>query len=232
MKCVWNKRRRLGIVLAAFVLTCVAGNSAWAAKNVILMIADGSGFNTWRVASLYQGKLNAQVYDLPGWQHFGCSTYPLIASETPTGNEIQDHRMIYDPLKAWDTSPIKWFGTKTFAGYKYLKTTYTESPSAATAMATGRKSYRNAINWLNGNHPLRGLTIAEIAKAHGKRTGVITSVEWSDATPAGFLFGQVLTFVERRVIYVMAQLVKKMRDLSSPSLAGAGRLFDGTTEIN
>ena len=32
---------------------------------------------------------------------------------------------------------------------------------------------------------MRGLTIAEIAKPRGKSVGVITTVQWSDATPAG-----------------------------------------------
>ena len=32
---------------------------------------------------------------------------------------------------------------------------------------------------------MRGQTIAEIAKQHGKAVGVVTTVQWSDATPAG-----------------------------------------------
>ena len=38
-------------------------------------------------------------------------------------------------------------------------------------MATGRKTYNNAINWTNEDRPMRGLTIAEIAKAQGKSVG-------------------------------------------------------------
>ena len=171
----------LAVAAAAILLTA---DTAWAAKNVILMITDGGGCNTWLATSLYQGKLGKQVYDRPGWQHFACSTYPLNMSKKPTGDQTQDRTLIYDPLKAWDTSAIQFKKTTGFAGYAYLTTTYTESAAAATAMATGRKTNNMAINWSNDNRPMRGLSIAEIAKAHGKSTGVITTVEWSDATPA------------------------------------------------
>ena len=59
---------------------------AWAAKNVILMIADGGGHNTWLAASMYQGKVGKQVYDQPGWLRFSCCTYPLNLSTKPTGD--------------------------------------------------------------------------------------------------------------------------------------------------
>ena len=179
--------RQFGIVLAvAAAAILLTGNTAWAAKNVILMIADGGGYNTWLAASLYQGKLGKQVYDQPGWQRFACSTYPLNLSKKPTGNETQDRNVDLRSAEGVGrqrrSSPRRRSG---FAGYAYLTTTPTDSAAAATAMATGRKTYNNAINWSNDNRPMRGLSIAEIAKAHGKSTGVITTVQWSDATPAG-----------------------------------------------
>jgi alkaline phosphatase len=178
--------RQFGIALAvAVAVILLIGNTGWAAKNVILMISDGGGYNTWMAASMYQGKLGKQTYDRPGWQRFGCSTYALNVSNWPTGDSKQDQRVVYDPRKAWDASPLDP-KTGGFAGYKYLKKTATDSAAAATALATGRKTYNNSINWPNNDLPLmRGETIAEIAKAHGKSTGVITTVQWSDATPAG-----------------------------------------------
>ena len=176
---------RLAIVPALVLATILStGNWAWAAKNVILMITDGGGYNTWRATSMYQGKLGKQTYDRTGWREFGCSTYPLNRSNWPTGDTKQDQRVVYDPKKAWDTASDPKKGG--FAGYQYLKTTFTDSAAAATAMATGRKTYNSSINWPNNDRPLMlGQTIAEIAKAHGKSTGVITTVQWSDATPAG-----------------------------------------------
>jgi alkaline phosphatase len=164
-------------------LTTVAGpSSALAAKNVILMIADGSGHNAWLATSLYQARLHQQVYDRPGWLRLSCCTYPLNLSHTPTGSLEQDSAIVYDPAKAWDATP-KTSGT--FVGYAWLTTTPTDSAAAATALASGQKTYNNAINWSNDNRPMRGMTIAEIAKRAGKSTGVITTVQWSDATPAG-----------------------------------------------
>ena len=61
--------------------------------------------------------------------------------------------------------------SKDFAAYLYLTTTPTDSAAAATALASGRKTYNNAINWSNDDRPMRGETIAEIAKSQGKSVG-------------------------------------------------------------
>jgi hypothetical protein len=46
----------------------------------------GGRYNTWDATSYYQyGALGQQVYDQPGWVKYGCSTYPLDKSSTPTG---------------------------------------------------------------------------------------------------------------------------------------------------
>ena len=191
------------------------------AKNVILMIADGSGFNTWNATGMYQGKLGKQPYDGPGWVKYGCSTYPLTRSTKPTGKDLQDRTLVYNPAKAWDstalslpdqgtgsqetspreTSPQENHSKETssqeaqsqeaspketspFLGYRYLKSTPTDSAAAATSMGAGVKTYDNAINWTNLNRSLAGRTIAEMAKKGGKRVGVVTTVPWADATPA------------------------------------------------
>ena len=61
----------------------------------------------------------------------------------------------------------------------------TDSAASATALATGVKTYNSAINWSDGDKPLLGRTLPELAKARGKACGVVTSVPWSHATPAG-----------------------------------------------
>jgi alkaline phosphatase len=183
-------RNQIGVVRKFVVVLAVAaailpfGNTARAAKNVILMIADGSGHNTWLATSMYQARVGEQVYDQAGWQRLACSTYPLSRALKPEGNVKQAPNLIYDPLKAWDVSALASEKKGRFAGYAYLTTTPTDSAAAATAMATGRKTFNSAINWTNCNRPLGGLSIAEIAKARGKSAGVVTTVQWSDATPA------------------------------------------------
>jgi alkaline phosphatase len=149
------------------------------------MISDGAGYNSWLAASMYQGKVGKQVYDRPGWLTVSSTTYPLNLSTAPTGNLEQDKAVVYDPFKAWDASRV---GPKPgdCTGYAYLKSTPTDSAASATAMATGHKTYNNAINWTNEDEPMTGENIAEIAKEKGKAAGVITTVFWCDATPAGF----------------------------------------------
>lgn len=179
------------ICLVSLVLTLVALTSASATaatKNVIVMIADGAGFNTWRAAGMYQGKLGKQIYDGSGWSKYAVTTYALSLSETPRGTGEQQADLVYDPARAWDRSPaggVQKGGTGDFTGYNWLKSTATDSAAAATAMATGKKSYNSAINWSDLDQPL-SLSVAELARQHGKAAGVVTSVQWSHATPAAF----------------------------------------------
>jgi alkaline phosphatase len=163
----------------------------WAAKNVILMIADGSGFGAWQAASMYEGKWDAakrqstQVYDGPGWVKYACTTYPLSLSKRPTGKTAQEPALCYQEQKAWDTAAARGSSGRTFAAYQYLTGGATDSAAAATALATGVKTYNNAINWSVTNEPMTGRSVAEIAKHRGRAVGAIATVPWSHATPAG-----------------------------------------------
>ncbi|HOS43340.1 MAG TPA: alkaline phosphatase, partial [Armatimonadota bacterium] len=61
--------------------------------------------------------------------------------------------------------------------------------AAATALACGVKTYNAAIG-MQGTTPeqaVRAENILEVAEKAGKSTGVVTSVEFSHATPAGFV---------------------------------------------
>jgi alkaline phosphatase len=138
---------------------------------------------------MYQGKWDparhksTQVYDGPGWVKVACTTYPLTRSGTPTGTPAQDPSLVYDPRKAWQPDVVEGAGGKQFAAYRYLSAA-TDSAAAGTALASGVKTYNHAINWSNENRPLLGKTVAEITKAAGRSVGTITTVFWSDATPA------------------------------------------------
>lgn len=77
----------------------------------------------------------------------------------------------YDPSIAWtDTA--------------YILTGHTESAAAATAMATGFKTKMNYLGLSPDGDTLINLT--EYAKNKGKSAGVISSVPFTHATPAGF----------------------------------------------
>ncbi|MEM6333729.1 MAG: alkaline phosphatase [Planctomycetota bacterium] len=72
-----------------------------------------------------------------------------------------------------------------FAGYDYLTTTsITDSAAAGTALATGVKSYNSAISVDLDMQPLELIT--QRAKAQGKAAGIVTTKEFTDATPAAF----------------------------------------------
>jgi len=140
-----------------FVLVCLAVLAAWAggARNVVLMIADGAGFNAFHCAAYYEhGRLGAQPYDtFP--VRLGCTTYPVDAG--------------YDPAEIW-------------SDFKDLKDHATDSAAAATALYAGVKTKNGRIAVDPEGQPVT--TIAEIAHALGKATGAVTTVPFCHATPA------------------------------------------------
>ena len=60
----------------------------------------------------------------------------------------------------------------------------TDSAAAATAMATGVKTYNGRIAYKDGKNLE---TVAELAKAAGKKVGMVVTKPVTDATPAAFL---------------------------------------------
>ena len=115
----------------------------------------------------------------------GMTTYPLNTSNNPTNDSVAVGS--YDAAKAWDATVGTPWNEKyqtAIEGYKYLRSNVTDSAAAASAMATGVKTYNNAISYDNYGKPL--LTVTEVAKAYGKSTGVVTSVQFSHATPGAF----------------------------------------------
>lgn len=135
------------------------------ARNVIVMISDGCGYNHVDAASLYQyGKTGVQKYEKFPFQ-FAMSTYSV-------GRPGDGYDNSYNPDLAWRS-------------FDYVKNGPTDSASAATAMSTGVKIYDNVIGQdVDGNNLKH---VAQRAEELGKATGVITSVQFSHATPAGFV---------------------------------------------
>ncbi len=154
------------VLIAAFATTAAALGSnppPENAKNVIIMIADGSGFNQYLLADYYEnGQTGKQPYEkFP--VHFGVSTFPFGGS--------------YDPALAWASFTY-------VSGATYAKTgpSITESDMAATAMATGYKTAKG-VGYAQGSDRQ---SILEYAETLGKSTGVVTTKFFDDATPAGF----------------------------------------------
>jgi alkaline phosphatase len=182
--CVW-------LVSLAGLLAAPAALSQQAPatpKNVIVMIADGSGANAVVATGMYTGKLGKQVFDGPAWLKTWVSTYPLRTREAPIQGPSglqQDPEAAYDPAKNWDTTPVTTTTGRFpdhFAGYAWTKKTAPDSANTMSAIVNGHKSYNNAINVDGNGRPL--MTFAEIESRAGKAVGVVTTVEFDDATPA------------------------------------------------
>lgn len=140
-------------------------------KNIIIMIGDGVGFNHYAATDYYLG-MAAQVQErFP--VRLAMAHYPAKAGEYEPGNPgLNFYATGYNPARAWkDTA--------------YLKKDYTESAAAATALATGVKTYNNSVGMSVDHDTLENLV--EWAKSVGKSAGVVTTVEFCHATPAGFV---------------------------------------------
>lgn len=162
-------------------------------KNIIIMIADGAGYNMLAATRLWRG--GPLAVDSPGFTQLAQSTYPLrTGNSAVAGAEglAQDPLARYDSARAWDTRPLSGPSRvlrferfpAAFAGYEWARATYPDSANTATAMATGVKSYNNAINVDGNGQPL--LSLAEVARSAGRLAGVVTTVQLGDATPAAF----------------------------------------------
>lgn len=141
------------------------------AKNVMLFISDGASWGTWDMASYWEfGEKGRQPYDNFAVK-LGMTTEPYT-----------DVQRVYDPAKAWDTTPTG--DGDHFEGYKTIKQGSTDSGAAGTALATGEKTRNGRIDYDKDGQPL--LFITQDMKAAGKATGVVSSVMFSHATPATF----------------------------------------------
>jgi alkaline phosphatase len=124
-------------------------------KNIFLFIGDGMGYNQTKACDLYFDEI--QAYEKWGDQ-FWVSTFPFGSS--------------YNTDSAWTY-------------FNYVKSRYTDSAPAATAMATGVKTYDDVIGL--DHLYLKIETVCELAKKFNKSTGVISNVPIPHATPASFL---------------------------------------------
>ncbi|WP_295049164.1 alkaline phosphatase [uncultured Paracoccus sp.] len=178
-------RSHLLAAASAVALSVPAAGHAAQVKNTILMISDGASWGTWDMANYWAyGTRSNATYDKLGVK-LGMTTTPLNTSNTPQYSG--EPQVSYDPSKAWTTeasADVSQGHASVFTGYEYLKKDYTDSAAAATALASGEKTYNNAINYDDFAQPLSYIT--QGMKTLGKSTGVVSSVPVSHATPAGF----------------------------------------------
>lgn len=174
-------------------------------KNVIFMISDGMGYNQVTATDFYTyGKEGSQIYEkFP--TNLAMSTYSLEGQ----GDASDDGS--YDPIRAW-------------SDFYYAMQKSTDSAAAGTAMSTGTKTYDAAIGVDDEEIDLTH--IAEGFEADGKSTGVISSVEFSHATPASF----VAHNVSRNNYSEIAN--EMLKDSATDVIMGAGNpLYDDNGNI-
>jgi len=132
-------------------------------KNIIIMIGDGMGFEHINTTKFFHGENKPDIYDsFP--VKLAATTFPAISEDGYSSG--------YNANEAW-------------TNFNYVLKDYTESAEAATAIATGIKSIRNRTGTDIYGNPL--LNAVQIAKQNNKSAGIITSVQFSHATPAAFV---------------------------------------------
>jgi alkaline phosphatase len=152
----WNTALPLLLVFAMAVFAFAETAPETKPKNIIIMVGDGMGFNQVNAASLY---FNGRINSF-AWQQID----QQLAMSTYHSNCSYDDRL------AW-------------SDFDYAHYQATDSAASATAMSTGRKTYNSAIG-TSGNSDLEN--VMERAQAAGKKTGVVSTVPFTHATPAAF----------------------------------------------
>lgn len=152
---------------------------ATTAKNVILLISDGAGYNQFDIASLFEaGQTSYQVTrdpatgaveHVPGTPTQVYESYPVVVGHS---HYSTSGRASYTTEDAWDD-----FG--------WVASGATDSAAAATALGTGVKTRNGVLGFTPDGERL--LTVGEQALATGRKVGLVTTVPFNHATPAGFI---------------------------------------------
>jgi len=138
--------------------TATEAHQAAPAKNVILLIGDGMGFNHLKAGTIYR---------LGNEQGLPYKSFPVqLAMSTFTRDGG------YSSATNWSNFDSPRHGA-------------TDSAAAGTALASGEKTYRYGLGVNRQRHPITN--IVELAEQAGKSTGVVSSVPFSHATPASFV---------------------------------------------
>ena len=162
----------LFLVLVLVPVTLLAQNSPpKKAKNVILMIGDGMGFNNHLIGSYWRyGEAGKNTYEsFP----FHCASTTFCAKDKDV--PVPHHYRGYDPK-------VFWTGAAAMNASGEITRT-TDSAAAATALNTGGKTFYTGLGVNESGKPLE--LLADVAIAAGKSVGAVTTVSLTHATPAG-----------------------------------------------
>ena len=158
----FHPMRILTLILISFLFLYSSAQQQ-TPKNIIIFIADGGGYNQMMCTDFY---LYGDYPKSP------LATFPVqLAMSTYNGSLQSQGATCYNSKKFW-------------TDFSYGMAGFTESAASATAMGTGFKTHNSMIGMNLAGNPMTN--IMEIGKSQGKKTGVVTSVPFCHATPAGF----------------------------------------------
>lgn len=174
-------RKSLTAFLLMAVFTVVTGPGLKAEernqtpKYIFLFIGDGTSFPQRMSAEYYKANLGSPrvVDDILSRNAKNISLDTGIATFQPHAD-----RLLMNSFPAQGV-------TTTYSANSVI----TDSASSATAIATGKKT-RDAVISMDPSGRENYLSIAKMAKAKGKKVGIITSVSLDHATPAAFYANQ------------------------------------------
>ncbi|MEI7832363.1 MAG: alkaline phosphatase [bacterium] len=146
------------------LLVLVASFAFAAPRNVILMIGDGMGPDIVAAAGAY--KYGADYYKFGGTKKLTMETL--------------DKHFYMTTFCAGGSYDYTWKN----GDREYPKSNPTDSGAAGTALASGVKTYDGAIGVGPDRKDVELIT--EYARKMGQKYGVVTSVNFNDATPAAF----------------------------------------------
>ncbi|MEM1105370.1 MAG: alkaline phosphatase [Pseudomonadota bacterium] len=172
-----------------------AAPGAGEAKNVILMVSDGIGFNGWLAADYYQGLAGRQSYQITrpggaqplvfGMTHDALNPVDAAGALVAEGGSAADAvRQGYDPATRWQRFEATFLND--FAPVAQAYTSYTDSAASGTALMTGQKTVNGRIN-MDWSGQVAFPAIGQIALDQGRAVGVVASVMASHATPASVI---------------------------------------------
>lgn len=127
-------------------------------KHIIVLIADGCGYNHIAATDYYLAGRTGVLLQEQFPVRYAMSTYPAGSG--------------YDPQQAW-------------ADFGYVRGGATDSAAAATALSTGCKTKNGMLGVDADGHEVTHAM--EVAERRGLSSGVVTSVPFAHATPAGFV---------------------------------------------
>ena len=166
------------------------------------LVTDASGFQKTHVSTFPLRPDGAEPRD----PITGETNAPTANTPTDPRGDAQEPSSVYNSAKFWNATPvpgpsqIPGYTTPfaqagflpitdlypaAFLGYEWSRYAHPDSGNTASSYSSAVKTYNNAINVDGTGDPQ--LTIVELVEAAakaGKVSGVVTTVEFSDATPA------------------------------------------------